>query len=452
MSHELRTPLNSSLILAKLLADNKDGNLTDEQVKFAQTISSAGNDLLALINDILDLSKIEAGKVEVTPEPVPLARDGRRRWSRRFEPLAAGEGARVHASTVEPGTPERIETDAQRLGQILKNLLSNALKFTERGEVSLRVSRRPRTARRRSPCATPASASRRTSRRSSSRRSARPTAARTASTAAPGSGLSISRDLARLLGGDITVAERAGRGQRRSRSTLPGRLRGRRAAAPAARRRGAAPAPPPAPADRAAPRAPRQRAAAGAARDRGRPRAPDADARAHPGRRGRRALRRDPARPGARAGLPVRRHAHGRTTALAAAAALSPERASCSTSTCPTTPASACSTSSSAIRRRGTSRCTSLSVADYTQRGARARRGRLRAEAGQARGAGRGVPAARSEALAGPAPRAGGRRRRAAAREHPPAARERRTWRSPASRTRGRGARAAAGDAPSTAW
>ena len=74
MSHELRTPLNSSLILSKLLADNKSGNLTDEQVKFAQTISSAGNDLLALINDILDLSKIEAGKVEVAPEPVVLAR------------------------------------------------------------------------------------------------------------------------------------------------------------------------------------------------------------------------------------------------------------------------------------------------------------------------------------------------------------------------------------------
>ena len=73
MSHELRTPLNSTLILAKLLADNKEGNLTENQVRYAQTISSAGKDLLALINDVLDLSRIEAGKVEVTPESVSLA-------------------------------------------------------------------------------------------------------------------------------------------------------------------------------------------------------------------------------------------------------------------------------------------------------------------------------------------------------------------------------------------
>lgn len=88
MSHELRTPLNSSLILAKLLADNADENLTAEQVKFAQTIQSSGNDLLNLINDILDLSKIEAGHVEVSPEPVAINRtvDGLRQL---FDPLAA---------------------------------------------------------------------------------------------------------------------------------------------------------------------------------------------------------------------------------------------------------------------------------------------------------------------------------------------------------------------------
>ena len=103
MSHELRTPLNSSLILAKLLADNKDGNLTAEQVKFAQTISSAGNDLLALINDILDLSKIEAGKVEIAPEPVALA-GVVEALVKTFEPLARAEGPPASTRHVEPGT------------------------------------------------------------------------------------------------------------------------------------------------------------------------------------------------------------------------------------------------------------------------------------------------------------------------------------------------------------
>ena len=137
MSHELRTPLNSSLILAKLLADNKEGNLTLEQVKFAQTISSAGNDLLTLINDILDLSKIEAGKVELQPEPVRIAR-AVDEMLKTFQPLAE-QKALDFTITIDPGTPERLETDAQRLGQILKNLLSNAMKFTDKGAVSLRV-------------------------------------------------------------------------------------------------------------------------------------------------------------------------------------------------------------------------------------------------------------------------------------------------------------------------
>jgi CheY-like chemotaxis protein/CHASE3 domain sensor protein len=137
MSHELRTPLNSTLILAKLLADNKDGNLTAQQVKFAQTITSAGNDLLSLINDVLDLSRIEAGKVEVAPEAVSVARtvDG---LIKTFQPAADQKRLRF-STTVEPGVPEQIETDPQRLGQILKNLLSNALKFTEKGEIALRI-------------------------------------------------------------------------------------------------------------------------------------------------------------------------------------------------------------------------------------------------------------------------------------------------------------------------
>jgi CheY-like chemotaxis protein/signal transduction histidine kinase/CHASE3 domain sensor protein len=138
MSHELRTPLNSTLILAKLLADNKEGNLTGQQVKFAQTITSAGNDLLNLINDVLDLSRIEAGKVELTIESVAIATivDS---LQKTFQGTA--EQKRIRFSTaLEPGVPERIDTDSQRLGQILKNLLSNAFKFTEKGEVGLRIS------------------------------------------------------------------------------------------------------------------------------------------------------------------------------------------------------------------------------------------------------------------------------------------------------------------------
>jgi signal transduction histidine kinase/DNA-binding response OmpR family regulator/CHASE3 domain sensor protein len=138
MSHELRTPLNSSLILSKLLADNRSGNLTAEQVKFAQTISSAGNDLLTLINDILDLSKIESGKVDLNVEAVPLS-GLVTELVRSLQPIAKQKNIGL-SSEIDPGTPVKIETDPQRLGQILKNLLSNALKFTSQGEVAVRVS------------------------------------------------------------------------------------------------------------------------------------------------------------------------------------------------------------------------------------------------------------------------------------------------------------------------
>jgi len=139
MSHELRTPLNSSLILAKLLADNPQDNLTDEQVKYARTIQSSGNDLLNLINDILDLSKIEAGHVEIRPETVTLERlAGNLRQV--FQPLAADK-ALAFAIEVDSACPAVIETDPQRLEQVLKNLLSNAIKFTEEGQVSLSIRR-----------------------------------------------------------------------------------------------------------------------------------------------------------------------------------------------------------------------------------------------------------------------------------------------------------------------
>lgn len=141
MSHELRTPLNSSLILAKLLADNRAGNLTEEQVKFAQTIHGAGNDLLMLINDILDLSKIESGRLEMRPADV-LIESMLRSLKGTFEPIASHKSLefRTHISS---SAPLSIYTDPQRLDQILKNLLANAMKFTESGSVSLEVQRLP---------------------------------------------------------------------------------------------------------------------------------------------------------------------------------------------------------------------------------------------------------------------------------------------------------------------
>lgn len=138
MSHELRTPLNSSMILAKLLAENSKGNLNEEQIQFAKTIYSSGNDLLNLINDILDISKVEAGKLELSPGHISLERlvEGLRMV---FAPLA-GQKKLQFTANVAPNVTQSIFTDQQRLEQILKNLLSNAIKFTEAGEVKLSVS------------------------------------------------------------------------------------------------------------------------------------------------------------------------------------------------------------------------------------------------------------------------------------------------------------------------
>lgn len=137
MSHELRTPLNSALILAKLLADNKDGTLTAEQVKYAQAIHSSNNDLLALINDILDLSRIEAGHVELVEEDLAVA-SVLQRLKDTFEPMAAQKGLQLEIGR-EADAPAHLVADSQRLQQILKNLLANAVKFTEHGSVSLKV-------------------------------------------------------------------------------------------------------------------------------------------------------------------------------------------------------------------------------------------------------------------------------------------------------------------------
>jgi signal transduction histidine kinase/HAMP domain-containing protein/ActR/RegA family two-component response regulator len=137
MSHELRTPLNSLLVLAKLLAENPDDNLTSKQVEFAMTIHDAGSDLLRLINDILDLSKVEAGKMDVHPAEIPL--DGLVEYlDATFRPMAAEKGLTFEVDTAA-SLPEMIYSDEQRLQQVLRNLLSNAVKFTAQGGVRLRV-------------------------------------------------------------------------------------------------------------------------------------------------------------------------------------------------------------------------------------------------------------------------------------------------------------------------
>ncbi len=137
MSHELRTPLNSLLLLARLLADNSESNLTAKQIEFAQTIHSAGSDLLALIDDILDLSKIEAGRMDVEPAEVTVD-DVRAYVEQAFAPQAEEKGL-AFAVDVEGAVPPTIVTDPQRLQQILRNLLSNAVKFTDTGSVTLHV-------------------------------------------------------------------------------------------------------------------------------------------------------------------------------------------------------------------------------------------------------------------------------------------------------------------------
>ncbi|MFJ7157311.1 HAMP domain-containing protein [Streptomyces sp. NPDC101118] len=220
MSHELRTPLNSLLILAQLLAQNPTRNLTTKQVEYAGIIHSAGSDLLQLINDILDLSKVEAGKMDLNAQPVPLGRllDD---VEATFRPMTSQKNLSFSVRSA-PDVPDELLTDDYRLRQILRNLLSNAVKFTESGSVELTIAladgeRIPEVVRRPGPVL----------------------AFRVADTGigiAPqhletvfgafqqadgttsrkyggtGLGLSISREIAFLLGGAITAESTVGRG------------------------------------------------------------------------------------------------------------------------------------------------------------------------------------------------------------------------------------------------
>jgi len=139
MSHELRTPLNSLLILSKDLSENRNNNLDTIQVESAEIIYKSGCDLLVLINEVLDLSKIEAGKMSINIQPVSL-KTFTNELIREFKHHAEQKGLKLH-SKMDKDLPEFIRTDSQRLNQILKNLLSNAIKFTEKGSVSISIDR-----------------------------------------------------------------------------------------------------------------------------------------------------------------------------------------------------------------------------------------------------------------------------------------------------------------------
>src|SRR5687768_7892911 len=222
MSHELRTPLNSLLILAKLLTENKDGNLTAKQVEFAQTILSSGTDLLNLINDVLDLSKVEAGKMEVEPAEVPI-QEIRTFVERSFAPVAESKGLGFVVE-VQPDLPQSMITDSQRLQQVLKNLLSNAFKFTERGQVALTIRRADKARRFSNPALDNADgvvafavsdtgigiAKEHQRLIFEAFQQADGTTSR--KYGGTGLGLSISREIARLLGGEVRVESVPGKG------------------------------------------------------------------------------------------------------------------------------------------------------------------------------------------------------------------------------------------------
>jgi len=221
MSHELRTPLNSLLILAQLLADNKQGNLTGKQVEYAQTMYSAGSDLLVIINEILDLSKVEAGKLEVQIDEVSLP-ELMTVIEQKFRPVTENKNLAFHL-VIAKDVPVSFQTDEQRLKQIINNLLSNAIKFTNEGEIKVTVQiqatakmgaeKLPKTNKTivivvsdtgigiqqdKQECVFEAF------------RQADGTTSR--SYGGTGLGLSISRQLAQLLGGKLTLASEKGQG------------------------------------------------------------------------------------------------------------------------------------------------------------------------------------------------------------------------------------------------
>jgi PAS domain S-box-containing protein len=210
MSHELRTPLNSLLILARLLADNVAGNLTAKQVQFAHTIYASGMDLLSLINDLLDLAKIESGAIttlNIAPARLDELRDD---LERTFRQVAQDKGLQFTIST-DPALRETLRTDMPRLKQVLKNLLANAFKFTKQGSVQLRIApaEPQRIAFSVIDTGIGIAADKQKMIFEAFQQADGTTSRQYGGT---GLGLSISRELTRLLGGEIRVVSEPGKG------------------------------------------------------------------------------------------------------------------------------------------------------------------------------------------------------------------------------------------------
>ncbi|HZE08028.1 MAG TPA: response regulator, partial [Gemmatimonadaceae bacterium] len=222
MSHELRTPLNSLLILARLLSENKDGNLTPKQVEFAQTILTSGSDLLTLINDVLDLSKVEAGKMDVNPTDVRVT-EIKDFVERNFDAIADQKGLDFRVD-MNSDLPQTIFTDGGRLQQVLKNLLSNAFKFTQEGDVTLTIRRAEKGRRFQNPALDAAAdviafavtdtgiGIARDKQRLIFEAFQQADGTTNRKYGGTGLGLSISREISRLLGGEIRVESTEGQG------------------------------------------------------------------------------------------------------------------------------------------------------------------------------------------------------------------------------------------------
>lgn len=209
MSHELRTPLNSLLILSRDLAENKSKNLTEDQVESAEIIYKGGNDLLALINEVLDLSKIEAGKMSLNIEPVNIKQFSEDLY-KTFKRHTEQKGLSFHVDLSDK-LPVRINTDTQRLNQILKNLISNAIKFTDKGSVSLKFELQEQDKLRISVADTGVGIPQDKQKIifEAFQQAEGGTSRKYGGT---GLGLSISRELAKLLGGEITLQSKSNEG------------------------------------------------------------------------------------------------------------------------------------------------------------------------------------------------------------------------------------------------